>query len=395
MTPYATFLYFGILLYLLVPFILDGIARPVRAASGRAWIVVMTLVMTIFHFWDNHEAVLKHTPRELWMVLAYVFIQWLNATCFLRSTIKKKNGFVFFIALTITIVPFFIAKFTVLPARSPDHPLFGFLGISYITFRTIDVLIGIRDGVIKKIDAKQYCCYLLFFPTMSSGPIDRYRRFEKDWNKTRNRSEFLVNLDRGIQLIAQGFLYKFIIAALIDYHWIKVLEQHHGFKGTVLYMYAYTFYLFFDFAGYSAFAIGFAKIIGFDVIPNFRAPFFAQNIRDFWDRWHISLSWWFRDHVYMRFVMLATKKKWFQSKYTGSYLGYFLTMQLMGVWHGITPHYLVYGAYHGLLLIGYDVFSRWNKQKNYLSSRMGEIISMVITFHVVCFGLLIFSGRLF
>ena len=160
-------------------------------------------------------------------------------------------------------------------------------------------------------------------------------------------------------------------------------------------MYAYSFYLFFDFAGYSAFAIGFSYLLGVHTPENFRQPFLARNIRDFWDRWHISLSWWFRDHVYMRFVLAATKERWFKSKYVASYLGFFLSMGLMGLWHGAAWHYIIYGLYHGALLTGHNVFSRWNKQRQVFNDGfVWRAASILITFNLVCFGLLIFSGRL-
>ena len=135
----------------------------------------------------------------------------------------------------------------------------------------------------------------------------------------------------------------------------------------VSYMYAYTFYLFFDFAGYSAFAIAISYLLGIRTPENFNLPFLAPNIRDFWNRWHISLSFWFRDHIYMRFLLAAAKGKWFKNKHTASYIGLFLTFGIMGVWHGTEWYYILYGIYHASLLCGYDSFARWNKTRNWFS----------------------------
>ena len=126
-------------------------------------------------------------------------------------------------------------------------------------------------------------------------------------------------------------------------------------------MYGYSLYLYFDFAGYSAFAVGVSYLLGIRTPENFNRPFLAGNIKDFWNRWHISLSTWIRDHIYMRFLLAATKGRWFAGKYTASYLGFFLAFGLMGLWHGIEPYYLLYGLYHGTLLVGHDLFTRWNK----------------------------------
>jgi membrane protein involved in D-alanine export len=269
------------------------------------------------------------------------------------------------------------------------------MGISYITFRALDVIFSIQDKLITSLNPPQYFAYLFFFPTISSGPIDRYRRFGQDWARIRGRSEFLDDLDVAIQRVFQGFLYKFLIAALINTYWMLPLETRLGKLSTWEYMYAYTAYLFFDFAGYSAFAIGFSRLFGFRTPENFDKPFLAKNIREFWNRWHMSLSFWFRDHVYMRFLLAAAKGKWFKGKHTSSYLGLLLTFGLMGFWHGLEPHYIIYGFYHAALLCGYDVFARWNKQRKlWPDGPWWRALNIILTFHAFAFGLLIFSGRL-
>jgi membrane protein involved in D-alanine export len=162
-------------------------------------------------------------------------------------------------------------------------------------------------------------------------------------------------------------------------------------------MYAYTFFLFFDFAGYSAFAVGFSYLFGIHTPENFDRPFLSRDIRDFWNRWHISLSFWFRDHIYNRFLFAAVKRKWFKSNQLASSAGYILTMGLMGAWHGTTPNYLVYGLYHGVLLAATAYLDRRHRGNHLLNdSGLGwRLLSILITFQLISFGLLIFSGRLF
>ena len=165
--------------------------------------------------------------------------------------------------------------------------------------------------------------------------------------------------------------------------------------GTVSYMYGYSLYLFFDFAGYSAFAVGVSHLLGIRTPENFNRPFLAANIKDFWNRWHISLSTWIRDHIYMRFLLAATKGRWFAGKYTASYLGFFLAFGLMGLWHGIEPYYLLYGLYHGALLVGHDLFTRWNKPRRvWGDGPLWRATGILVTFHLVCLGFLLFSGRI-
>ena len=388
MIPYANFTYFGLLLYPIVPTIIFGLA-------GRfpwRWVLLTTLAVLAIQYTGTLHIQSQQTIQEIWVVVGYALIEWVVAIGFVQARARTKSRAPFYIALTLGLLPLLGAKF--LPLFGTET-FVGFLGISYVTFRSLDVIFGIQDRIILSVPIDQYIAYLLFFPTISAGPIDRYRRFAADWKRSRSRDEFLQDLDAGIHRIFTGFLYKFIIAYLIKRYWLDPVADHTGFINTLSYMYAYSFYLFFDFAGYSAFAIGFSYLFGIHTPGNFRLPFLASDIRDFWNRWHISLSSWFRDHVYMRFVLVATKGRWFKHKYLGSYLGFFLSFGLMGLWHGTALHYIVYGLYHGTLLTGYDIFSRWNKQHKLWSEGLaGRIAGICITFNIVCFGFLIFSGHL-
>ncbi len=383
MSPYADFTYFGLLLYIVIPTIILGLFGRANAR----WALFSTVLVCVVQFSD----VLTLRPgwhlRELWVVAGYAVWQSVVALAFLRW----KSRASFYTAFALALLPLAVAKY--LPHLAPGSEL-GFAGISYVTFRALDVIFSIRDGVIKTLAPLQYVAFLFFFPTISSGPIDRYRRFIQDWQRQRTRGEFLNDLDTAIERIFRGFLYKFLIAALIQTYWVKPIE-HGGGLHVVSYMYGYSLYLFFDFAGYSAFAIGLSHLFGIRSPENFNLPFLARNIRDFWNRWHISLSFWFRDHVYMRFLLTAAKGKWFKGKHTANYLGLFLTFGLMGIWHGTESYYLIYGFYHAALLCGYDWFARWNKQSKFWpDGPIWRALNTVLTIHVVCFGLLIFSGRL-
>jgi membrane protein involved in D-alanine export len=338
--------------------------------------------------------VVQYAVPELRVLVWYAIAEFAGTLAFLALRQRGKSRALYYLALAGALVPLVLVK--IVPLFGPGN-LVGFLGISYLTFRVIDVVINIQDGLITQLSPAVYFAYLLFFPTISAGPIDRYRRFLQDWQHQRTRSEFVTDLDGAVQRIFRGFLYKFILAALIRQYWMPQAAHGFGLVGTLSYMYAYSFYLFFDFAGYSAFAIAVSYLLGIHTPENFNQPFFSRTIREFWDRWHISLSWWFRDHIYSRFVFAAVKGKWFKSKWTISYLAYFVTMGLMGFWHGLTWYYILYGFYHAVLLVGYDLFDRWNKQRGGVGKRWqpwSDLISTGVTFNLVCFGLLLFSGHL-
>jgi membrane protein involved in D-alanine export len=389
MIPYADFLYFGVLLYIAVPTVLLGIIgiRP------RAWLILATAGMLAVQYWHDDTLWPGMVLPELAVLIAYGVLQLAIVSTFLLLRRRGKSAPVFYAAILLSLLPLVVAKYV--PLVAPDH-LIGFLGISYLTFRALDTIIGIQDGLITRVSPLAFATFLLFFPTISSGPIDRYRRFEQDWKGGRTRRQFLADLDGAVHRVFTGFLYKFIIAALVKQYWLDPLSTQHGVLPMIGYMYAYSMYLFFDFAGYSAFAIGVSYLLGIHTPENFNRPFIARNIRDFWNRWHMTLSFWFRDHVYMRFVLMAGKRKWFKSRYVPGYIGFFLSMGLMGLWHGTAAHYLVYGLYHGALLAGHDLFSRWNKQHRvWGSGPLWTGAGIVLTFHAVCFSFLIFSGHLF
>ena len=386
MIPFADFRYFVLLLYVAVPTLILGLL----GRAGWRWALFVTVAMLLVQY---HELlnVRAHFPvREIWIVLGFAAWQWVTVRAF--SGAGARAGWLFYGALAASLLPLAAAK--LVPLVSPRSQ-FGFLGVSYITFRALDVVFCLRDKVIAVPRTIDLLMFLFFFPTISAGPIDRYRRFLTDWKRRRTRAEFLSDLDGAVHRFFRGLFYKFVVAALIKQHWLEPAADSGTFGALLSYMYAYSFYLFFDFAGYSAFAISLSYLFGIHTPENFRQPFLARNIRDFWNRWHITLSFWFRDHVYMRFLLAAARGKWFSSMHTAAILGYFLAFGLMGLWHGIEPHYIIYGLYQATLLSAFHVFSSWNKAQRYWrDGLLSNALAVFITFHFVCFGLLIFSGRI-
>jgi membrane protein involved in D-alanine export len=406
MIPFADFLYFGILLYIAVPTLL------IRRWLGfsRVWVLLACAAMLFVQYGTIAHVLPVTTPdrfgvtpgfaissgfaeiRAIYVVMACGIFHWVVAQAFLWIKPRTRWYWPFPAALLLTLLPLVATRF--LPLAIPAARLVGFLGISYVTFRSLDVIFGIRDRRIVSLPADRFFAFLFFFPAISSGPIDRYQRFSEDWNRPRLPGDFWKDLDGAVHRVFTGFLYKFLLAALIKRYWIDRLAPE-GLLSTLSYMYGYTLYLFFDFAGYSHFAIGVSYLLGIRTPENFNRPFLAANIKDFWNRWHISLSTWLRDHVYMRFMLAATKGRWFTGKHTASYFGLFLTFGLMGLWHGIEPYYLLYGLYHGTLLVGHDLLTRWNKPRRvWGNGPLSRAAGTLLTFHVVCLGFLLFSGRI-
>lgn len=398
MTPYTTFLYFGILAYIAIPTIIIGLIAKKRLSQG--WLLLAMAIMLIIQYYFPQNFFRNTTVDVLWLLITYAVFQWVVARgLLLLHTTKKSKGVLrvgFYVALVCALAPLIAVKLA--PVFNDVSPI-AFVGISYVTFRVIDVIMNIHDGLITELPFVRFFAFILFFPTISSGPIDRYRRFSEDFSHSRTRAEFIGDLNSAIQRIFKGFFYEFIMASLIKTYWLDSAGHVNGIFGIVSYMYAYSFYLFFDFAGYSAFAIGTSYIFGIHTPENFNWAFFSRNIKDFWNRWHMSLSFWFRDHVYSRFVFSAMKGNWLKNKYTISYLGYLITFVLMGFWHGFTWYFVLYGFYQAMLLIGYDLYSRFHRKssasdKSKVHAVVVQALSIFLTFNVVCFGFLIFSGRL-
>lgn len=382
MIPYSSFSFFMILAVLLIPIIVLGYKEK-RSMVYNSFVHFVILLLA---FISEVNQLVSFVVYILWQV---ILVNW-----YVSYRKEKNESSVFYAVTFLSIVPLFITK--LLPVFEIKNVV-GFLGISYLTFKTVQMIIDIRDGALKTLTLKEQLAFLLFSPTISSGPIDRFKRFKKDIDTIPTKEEYRILLYQGINKIFLGFLYKFIIAYMINDRIIETpFVQGNTPLATFIYMYAYSLYLFFDFAGYSAFAIGASYIMGVKTPENFNLPFMSRNIKDFWNRWHMSLSSWFRDYVYMRFVFFMTKKKWIKNRHVISYIGYFLLFLLMGIWHGIELHYIAYGLYHAALMISFDYFERMNKQFNFWKkNKVTDVVSIIITFHVICFGFLIFSGRLF
>jgi len=378
MIPYTTPLFFYCTAIILIPAIVLGIAgKSIRYYGLFASIFILILI-----FGQSYE-------QSIYLGVFYILsVMLIKGYYYLRK--QYNNRLLIWCLVLIAVLPLIVSK-----TSGFFNLSLGFLGISYLTFRVVQMLLEIHDGLIKEVSIIDYTYFILFFPTISSGPIDRYRRFS-DNLISRSGKEYIDILGDGLYKLFIGLGYKFVIGYGIYNYWLKLIPSHHTFLNVINYMYAYSFYLFFDFAGYSLIAIGISYILGIQVPENFNKPFISRDMKDFWQRWHMSLSFWFRDFVYTRFVMTALKRKWFGNKYTASYLGYLISFGLMGLWHGTQIFYLLYGFYQGILLILTDYYQRKSLfYKKYRNSWPMVAISILITFHLICFGFLIFSGYLF
>ena len=318
-------------------------------------------------------------------LLAFIVYQYFLVFLAQRIEAKWLKPLVF-----LSILPLVINKVFALTSLH----LLAFIGISYMSFKTIQIMLEISDGLIKeKITVKDYLQFLLFFPTVSAGPIDRSRRFLKEINEVMPRKEYLELAGDGVYRIVLGLLYKVVLSTYV-YQMLLALNNTGTVVYSIKYMYLYTLYLFFDFAGYSLMAVGSSNILGIQTPMNFNKPFLSVDIKDFWTRWHITLSTWLRDFVFSRVLMQVIRKKWFKNRLHNATYAYIINMLVMGFWHGLSVSYIVYGFYHGVLMAGFEVyqkksnFYKKNKNKNWY-----KLLSWFVTMNLVMVGFFIFSGE--
>lgn len=318
-------------------------------------------------------------------LLAFIVYQYFLVFLAQRIEAKRLKPLVF-----LSILPLVINKVFALTSLH----LLAFIGISYMSFKTIQIMLEISDGLIKeKITVKDYLQFLLFFPTVSAGPIDRSRRFLKEINEVMPRKEYLELAGDGIYRIVLGLLYKVVLSTYV-YQMLLALSNTGTVIYSIKYMYLYTLYLFFDFAGYSLMAVGSSNILGIQTPMNFNKPFLSVDIKDFWTRWHITLSTWLRDFVFSRVLMQVIRKKWFKNRLHNATYAYMVNMLVMGFWHGLSVSYIVYGFYHGVLMAGFEVYQKksnfYKKNKN---KKWYKLLSWFVTMNLVMVGFFIFSGE--
>lgn len=334
-------------------------------------------------------------PKPLQLILLVLY-------SYFSIRILAKKGANYLTAVLVLSFPLIMMKLigihTFGKANEKLANIFQIVGISYITFRSIQVFID-EVNTTKKLNFLDFFNFTVFIPSLLIGPIDRFKRFTNDvdagyQNITTN------SYVEGYQLLLKGLVYKYILAEFIN----RLVLNHLTYDGTltyhIMYMYSYLIFLFFDFAGYSLLAMSFAKFIGVSLPFNFNQPFLAVNPKEFWQRWHKSLGDWLNDYFFKPiFKDLTTKQKF--KPITRQNLALLSTFTLMGFWNGFEPHYIVSGILFGVYSIVHNYYvylCKKNKKDVFfgtLNPKIVTLISIVFMFNAVAFSIYIFSGKLF
>ena len=266
------------------------------------------------------------------------------------------------------------------------------LGISFYTFQTMSYSIDVYRGKLKAAENYlDFALYVSFFPQLIAGPIERgIRLLPQILNKRELNAEVI---SRGLYLILWGFFLKVFVAdnlaKLVD----PIFENFAAYDGAsiLIAVYAFSIQIYCDFAGYSFMAIGLGLTMGIQLMENFRRPYFSKNISDFWRRWHISLSSWFRDYMFSPFYIYLSSLKVFKKvslkvRHGIVFFVALLTAEyLLGMWHGAGWNFGFFGIYHGFMIGVYYWISRyWDK--------LNKFLQIFLTFQVAALGWLIFRA---
>lgn len=311
---------------------------------------------------------------------------------FLAFRKRCTSELVYYLVFALSMLPILFVRIS--SRISSLSSFVGFTGISYMCFKIWQLLFEIHDGKIEKLNLIDLWLFLLFFPSFSSGPIARYDSFVREYKEPCG-DYFEKGFLFGGKKLLLGLFYKFVLAYFINKYVLIKLPETVTAANVIAYMYSYTLFLFFDFAGYSNIAIGVAALMGVHLPENFNKPFLACNMKEFWSRWHMSLSSWFTDYVHGRFVLNNVRNGLFKNTKTASRWGLLFTMTVMGLWHGFSRHYLIYGIYEGLLLVATDYWIRSAAYRRFKKKKAYPWISRAVCFQFIAFGMLLFSGQFF
>jgi alginate O-acetyltransferase complex protein AlgI len=292
---------------------------------------------------------------------------------------------------------FFADSFSNVVGLSTGHnPHWAFniilpLGISFFTFEFIHYLFEIHRGKKPMDSFVLFALFAAFFPTQIAGPIKRYPDFEAQMKEESPLK--LSYFDEGIPLIIIGLAKKLLLADNLAVFVQMGMGHPELYSGPELWLFAYAFafQIYFDFSGYTDVGRGSALLFGYHIPINFNMPYIAKNMSDFWHRWHISLSTWLRDYL---FIPLGGSRgsRWQTNR------NLFLTMTLGGLWHGASWNFVVWGVFHGLALIVHREFALFVEATaalksffaNAVVSKFWRVFSLLFTFHAVCIGWVFF-----
>ncbi|MGZ9164101.1 MAG: MBOAT family O-acyltransferase, partial [Anaerolineales bacterium] len=333
-------------------------------------VVVLIDLNRYFHF----EAIFTSaTPRPQWIGVLLVILLFFT---FLIARFRVYPPALFVIATISLILLFVLVKLPSVLSSVADviAALRGkeasglssvsWLGFSYVAFRLLHTILDRKAGRLPAVVLAEYINYVIFFPSFVAGPIDRLERFTRDLNcpVTLDREDWLYAGNRFFL----GLFKKFVIADALS--WIALndlfAQQVDSSAWMWILLYCYSLRIYFDFSGYTDIAIGLGRLLGVHLPENFDSPYLKQNLTQFWNSWHMTLTQWFRSYFFNPFTRALRSSKEPMPAVFVILLAQTSTMVLIGLWHGITVGFVLWGLWHGL---GLFIQNRWS---DYMKGRM-------------------------
>lgn len=382
--------------------------------------IFLPIVFILYWFLLNRRT---HLQNCLLIISSYIFYGWwdwrfliliaistladffIAKALFLSDNITRRKALLFLsITVNLGILGFFkyynffidnfIAAFSFFGTKLSLSSIEIILpvGISFYTFQTLSYTIDVYKNKLRPdYNLVQFCAFVSFFPQLVAGPIERASNLLPQFSKKR---EFTYkSASNGLRQILWGFAKKLIIAdncaQLVD----PIFSNHTDYPGSILILGAvfFAFQIYCDFSGYSDIAIGTARLFGFNLMQNFNFPYFSRDIAEFWRRWHISLSTWFRDYLY---IPLGGNKgsKWKKLK------NILIIFIVSGFWHGANWTFIIWGFINGIFFLPLLIL---NKNRNNLNTvaegrnlpSLKELYQMGLTFLIVIFGWIFFRAE--
>ena len=255
-------------------------------------------------------------------------------------------------------------------------------GISFFTFQAISYIADVYKGekIKKPYSLLEVFAYISFFPTIMSGPIMRASDFVQQVDHPITDS---AEIQQGFLLILSGLFKKVVLSSYLSEHIVRQVfaaPESYSSAAIAVGIYGYAIQIFCDFSGYTDLALGVGRLLGYRLPSNFNSPYLATNLKDFWNRWHISLSSWLRDYLYIAALGGNRRGK------ARTYVNLLLTMLIGGLWHGGAWTFVIWGGLHGLGLVIYHAFAAYQGKhpSRWLQQPWAKALAWLLTFHFVC-----------
>ncbi len=351
---------------------------------------------------------------QVWLLFAsYFFYGWLNplyipmimwttglnflAGLKIESSARKKLWLILAVANNLLILAVFkyagfavenINAFLGLAGAARTLPEPGHLlpiGLSFYTFIATGYIIDCWRGTVQaERNILRFAAFVAFFPYILAGPIERAKNMLPQFNEAPSLN--IGQFTEGLSLFAVGLFKKIALADFLALYVNRVYGEPAEAGGLTLLVatYAFAWQIYFDFSGYTDMARGCARMLGFDLMLNFRNPYLSASLGEFWQRWHISLSSWFKDYLY---IPLGGNRK---GRFA-TYRNMILTMLVAGLWHGAAWNFVIWGAIHAL---GRSV-TRELEQTSFYAERIPKFIKQILVFHIVCLAWIFFRAETF